>query len=53
LGYTFKPEIITLSRQIIKDQEADNLVLKKWLVEKYGVNNAMETHNDSDGHTGH
>ena len=35
LGYSFKSEIITLSRQIIKDQEADNVVLQKWLNEKY------------------
>jgi uncharacterized protein (DUF305 family) len=53
LGYTYKPEIITLSRQIIKDQEADNVVLNKWLVEKYGVSKAMESHDESDGHTGH
>jgi uncharacterized protein (DUF305 family) len=53
LGYTYKPEIIALSRQIIKDQEADNAVLNKWLVEKYGVSKAMETHDESDGHTGH
>jgi uncharacterized protein (DUF305 family) len=53
LGYTNKPEIITLSRQIIKDQEADNVVLNNWLVEKYGASKAMETHDQGDGHTGH
>jgi uncharacterized protein (DUF305 family) len=51
--FQYKPEILTLSKQIIKDQEADNVVLNKWLVEKYGVSKAMETHDESDGHTGH
>jgi uncharacterized protein (DUF305 family) len=51
--FQYKPEIIALSRQIIKDQEADNVVINKWLVEKYGVSKVVETHDESDGHTGH
>jgi uncharacterized protein (DUF305 family) len=51
--FQYKPEILTLSKQIIKDQEADNTVLNKWLVEKYGVSKVVETHDESDGHTGH
>jgi uncharacterized protein (DUF305 family) len=35
LGYKYKPEIITLSGQIMIDQEADNLVMQKWLATKY------------------
>lgn len=31
----YKSEIVNLSKQIIKDQEADNIVLNKWLNEKY------------------
>jgi uncharacterized protein (DUF305 family) len=53
LGYTYKPEVIALSRQIIKDQEADNILLNKWLGEKYGVSNAKETHDESNEHAGH
>jgi uncharacterized protein (DUF305 family) len=51
--FQYKPEILELSKQIIKDQEADNIILKKWLTEKYGVksNFTNEIHDDSDGHT--
>jgi uncharacterized protein (DUF305 family) len=33
--FQYKPEIFVLSGNIIKDQEADNLVLQKWLETKY------------------
>jgi uncharacterized protein (DUF305 family) len=56
LGYKYKPEIITLSRQIIKDQEADNIILNKWLVEKYKTVQTATPSNkmtmDGDGHVG-
>ena len=63
LSYTYKPEILALSKQIIKNQEADNIVLQKWLDSKY--KNAVSTtpvktnpqtpavHDESDGHGGH
>jgi uncharacterized protein (DUF305 family) len=43
--FQFKPEILTLSKQIIKDQKADNIVLNRWLVEKYN-GQIMETPHD-------
>lgn len=61
----YKPEILTLSKQIIKDQEADNIVLNKWLDSKFKSTtvvssvtaSALKTniqtpvaHYESDGH---
>jgi uncharacterized protein (DUF305 family) len=53
--FQYKPEILDLSKQIIKDQEADNVVLNKWLAEKYGVklNSNQVPQDESDGHSGH
>lgn len=63
----YKPEIITLSKQIIRDQEADNVVLQKWLDTKYKNlvvttpapttiktnSQTLDNHDESDGHSGH
>ena len=54
--YQYKPEILTLSKQIIKDQEADNITLNRWLKEKYpatkiDTKNPSTKHNDD--HSGH
>ncbi len=48
---SYKPEILTLSKQIIKDQEADNVVLTKWINTKYTSSNSNPM--DADGHMGH
>lgn len=49
IGYTYKPETIALSRQIIKDQEADNIILQNWLDTKY--KNVNLSHVEDDGHS--
>jgi uncharacterized protein (DUF305 family) len=51
IGYSYKPEIVELSQQIIKDQEADNVVLNNWLGAKYKTVEITKT--NSDDHSGH
>jgi uncharacterized protein (DUF305 family) len=48
--YQFKPEIISLSKQIIKDQEADNIILNKWLYDKGVLNSGTLAESHDDGH---
>lgn len=43
---TYKPETVSLSRQIIKDQEVDNVVLQKWLDSKYTSSNTSTMSSD-------
>jgi uncharacterized protein (DUF305 family) len=50
LSYSYRPEIIELSRQIIKDQEADNVVLNKWLETKYKDVGTKEVKGDNHSH---
>jgi uncharacterized protein (DUF305 family) len=50
--FQYKPEILELSKQIIKDQEADNVVLNKWLETKY-KNTYVKISEEEDGHSGH
>jgi uncharacterized protein (DUF305 family) len=43
--FQYKPEIMSLSKNIIKDQESDKVTLNKWLDEKY---QGVETANKGD-----
>lgn len=53
----YKSEILSLSKKIIKDQEADNALLNKWIVEKYKTPAKIESKNkidhEDDGHADH
>jgi hypothetical protein len=53
-----KPEILELSKQIIKDQEADNIILNALMSQKDNLNNDSSNNQnilatDSDGHIDH
>ncbi len=48
----YKPQILEFSRKVIKDQEADNVILNKWLVQKYKQNHTtMKEKTMEDGHS--